>query len=742
MTLTGTNGDVIFDTLDSVDGTSARTITLTGVLDGPGGLLKQGAGNLVLNNAAGTFTGTAQVEGGILFVNSGAAATATVKAVAGGTVQPGTLAAAGTGTVATLDLDGGTAAFRIGTSTDLLIAPTFTVTSASLISVIPDNVLTAPSSFTVIDYTGTIGGLGVSSGLTFASSNPHLSGTLEDDTTNTVLKVNITAADYVIWKGNLDGNWNVNATSNWVLGSDGTTPSNFYEFDVVKFDNGGLATNPSVTLVDTITPATLAVENTTGTYTFQGTGIIGGTGLTKSNDGSLVLLNDNTYSGTTTITGGTVTVGNGGTIGTLGGTGNITLSNATLAFNRSDAQILGRTIVGTGGTLIKDGANTLTMNAANNTCDIVINKGTLAARAGGWTTSFAANRTITVNAPGILDTTTHALGGLGGATRPNNIILNEDAVWKLNAEQQLPNTALTMTAAIVNGPGDVRGGGTITTVAHDTKSSVINAPMSTGNGPITFNVADGAVPIDLSVTGNIGGGYGITKSGLGTLVLSGTANTYAGDTAVTAGTLSIGSAYLADAADVLISTGATLDLTTGTTDTIDELKLDGIAQEAGVYGALLSGAQFEVSYITGSGTLTVTTGPAGYAGWAAINAPGQTVGQDYDNDGVSNGVEWVLGGTKDTNDLDKLPDVSTPGGDLVFTFLRDQNSETPDTALSIQVGTNLVDWPNTYPVPNEPGVYDPVTVVDNGSGFDIITLTIPQALDAKKFARLNVTISP
>jgi autotransporter-associated beta strand protein len=300
-----------------------------------------------------------------------------------------------------------------------------------------------------------------------------------------------------------------------------------------------------------------------------------------------------------------------------------------------------------------------------------------------------------------------------------------------------------MTAGILNGPGDVRGGGTIVSVAHDSKSSVINAPMSTGNGPITFNVADGAVPIDLSVTGNIVGGNGLTKSGLGTLVLSGTANIYAGNTTVTAGTLSIGSAYLADAADVLITTGATLDLTTDTTDTIDELKLDGAAQKAGVYGVIGSGAQFEVSYITGTGTLTVTTGPAGYAGWAATNAPGQSAGQDYDYDGVSNGVEWVLGGTKDTNDLDKLPQVSTTGGNLVFTFLRDQNSETPDTALRIQVGTNLVDWTDNYAVPNDPVANNPgVTVADHGGGFDIITLTIPQALDAKKFARLNVTISP
>jgi autotransporter-associated beta strand protein len=166
----------------------------------------------------------------------------------------------------------------------------------------------------------------------------------------------------------------------------------------------------------------------------------------------------------------------------------------------------------------------------------VINDGVLAARGGGWATSFAASRTITVNAPGILDTTTHALGGLGGATLPNEIVINEDAIWKMNNEQQLPNTALTLNAGIVNGPGDIRGGGTIATVAHATKSSAINAPINNGNGAVTFNVADGAVAVDLSVTGNMGGGNAYTKTGDGTMVITG-ANTSTGGIALNGGTL-------------------------------------------------------------------------------------------------------------------------------------------------------------------------------------------------------------
>ncbi|MCX6880262.1 MAG: MBG domain-containing protein [Verrucomicrobia bacterium] len=132
----------------------------------------------------------------------------------------------------------------------------------------------------------------------------------------------------------------------------------------------------------------------------------------------------------------------------------------------------------------------------------------------------------------------------------------------------------------------------------------------------------------------------------------------------------------------------------------------------------------------------------GYGIWASANASTGTAADDFDGDGVSNGVEYVLGGTQLTNDLDKLPAVSTTGGDLFFTFLRDHASKTPDTALSIQVGLDLENWPVSYPVPNAVVANNPgVTVEDNGSGFDIITLRIPRDPDAEKFARLQVIVA-
>jgi len=597
MTLTGTNGDVRVNTLDSVDGTTPRTITLTGALSGSGGLIKEGAGSLALN-ASNSFTGTADVVGGSLFLNSGAAAAATVRISSAGTLRAGTPGTTGTGTVSTLDLAGGNVTLRQGATSDLINAPTLNVSSASTISIIPTRQLLPGEVFDLISYTGTIGGLG-SSGISLNPiANPHYSAAL-DFSEDGYIKVDILSADTITWKGSVNGTWDVDTTSNWVLDSDEVTASKFYAFDAVTFDDSG--SNTAVTLAGTVNPALVEVDASQN-YSFSGSGISGSAGLVKMGSGTLTLLNDNSYLGGVSITGGSVVVGNGGTTGVLGGGGNIALSNASLTLNRSDAQTLARTITGTGGTLVKSGTAILTMSAANNTCDIVVNGGVLAARGGGWAASFAANRTITVNAPGILDTTTHALGGFGGATRPDNIVLNEDGVWALNNEQQLPNTAVTMTAGIINGPGDVRGGGTIVTIAHPAKSSVINAPLSTGNGAITFNVADGDVAVDLEVAGAIIGGNAITKSGDGTMLSIGT-NTYTGATNINGGVLQIGNGGTTGS----IGTGAVTNNASLVIDRSDNLTVSNVISGSGS--------------LTKNGSATLTLGAVStYSGNTVVNA--------------------------------------------------------------------------------------------------------------------------
>ena len=140
--------------------------------------------------------------------------------------------------------------------------------------------------------------------------------------------------------------------------------------------------------------------------------------------------------------------------------------------------------------------------------------------------------------------------------------------------------------------------------------------------------------------------------------------------------------------------------------------------------------------------LTVTAA-SGYAGWSSTNAPSGTAADDYDGDGVSNGVEYILGGTKLTNDFGKLPTISTAGGNLVFTFKRDQASIDGTTAVTIQVGTTLASWPDSYTVGADSASSDShVTVQKNTPtpGIDTVTLSVPQGSGGGKFARLNVVV--
>jgi hypothetical protein len=130
------------------------------------------------------------------------------------------------------------------------------------------------------------------------------------------------------------------------------------------------------------------------------------------------------------------------------------------------------------------------------------------------------------------------------------------------------------------------------------------------------------------------------------------------------------------------------------------------------------------------------TGGGGYADWATTNAPTGTSADDFDGDGVSNGVEWVLGGTAATNDLAKLPKVSTTGGNLVFTFQRALASKTADTAVAIALSTNLETW-TPYDVDLPPVEVSP----GETEGFETVTLTVPMSPDGKKFARLQVIVT-
>ena len=127
----------------------------------------------------------------------------------------------------------------------------------------------------------------------------------------------------------------------------------FYLGDRVKFDDTAASTTAN--LASTVTPASLTVSNETKNFTWTGNGKLSGpVGLVKQGVGKLTIantgVNDNT--GMTTISGGTLEVGNGGTSGNLN---SAAIANAgTLVFNRSD-NITVANAIGGAGTVEKQG---------------------------------------------------------------------------------------------------------------------------------------------------------------------------------------------------------------------------------------------------------------------------------------------------------------------------------------------------------------------------------------------------
>jgi autotransporter-associated beta strand protein len=417
----------------------------------------------------------------------------------------------------------------------------------------------------------------------------------------------------ISWTGSVNGVWDIETTNNW---NNGGSADKYFDFDDITFPEAGTTTK-TITLNAPVEPGSIVMNNTS-TYAFSGNGsIFGATGFTKTGGGQLNMNLNNTFTGPASITGSTVSVG----AFTGLGSGPLTLSNATylstISMSNSALDIPAGTTstiqldggAGTGGT-----ANipSLTGDGTLNLTSIVIDKffGTFT------TTGFTGTLNVGPTAPA---TDLGEMRIRAGQTDFSNAVVNLTSTGVSNQQGGGGGTTVTV------GFGELHG---------DAGSSLI----AFNGGSATFpniNWEIGALDTNSNVAGVIADGGGaisnLTKVGTGTLTLTG-ANTYTGNTTVEEGTLSINSAYLAGTADVIISTGAILDLNFAGTDDIDSLYLDTTSQAIGLYGAIgNAGATFQVPYITGTGLLNVqTVGPP-------LTLPG-----DYNADGTVDAADYVF----------------------------------------------------------------------------------------------------
>ena len=147
------------------------------------------------------------------------------------------------------------------------------------------------------------------------------------------------------------------------------------------------------------------------------------------------------------------------------------------------------------------------------------------------------------------------------------------------------------------------------------------------DGPAYFDISTGFTStINLPITG-VGS---MTKEGVGTLSISGTAPAYTGNTTITDGILSVAatSDWLADSSTVTITAGAlNLNFTSNLDqDDIAALILPSLGSVSGVWGPVGSGAANETAFITGVGTLNVNGVPEPGAAVSLLGGLGMLLG--------------------------------------------------------------------------------------------------------------------
>ena len=271
-------------------------------------------------------------------------------------------------------------------------------------------------------------------------------------------------------------------------------------------------------------------------FATQSTAITGTGRLTFNSAGTLILTASNTYTGSTTISAGTLQVGMSGTTGVLG-PGTVT-NNATLAFSRSDAVTFADAIIGTG-SLVQRGSGVLTLTATNTYAGTTtISSGTLQVGDGG------------------------TVGTLGSGTVFNNAALvfnRSDVLTAANAISGTGSlTKLLSGTVTLSGTNSYSGGTTVS-------AGRLVGTTSSLQGTITNNVA---VTFDQSTSGTYAGsmaGTGsLVKSGLGAVTFSGS-NAIAGGVAINAGTLAVGSANALGSSGTISFGGGTLQYTASNT---------------------------------------------------------------------------------------------------------------------------------------------------------------------------------
>lgn len=211
------------------------------------------------------------------------------------TMSASTASITGSGsTTGTLTVSAGTIYLDPSNPTAAVTGSNVSITGATKAELLTQQLL-GTTTYTVLKYTGTFTGLA-------NLSSSQTRGTFADDTLGKKITFAATTATRT-WNGTAGSVWNTSSLS-WNEGD-----QKFYAGDAPVFGDTGAG---SLTISGVVTPSTVTFFNSTGSdYTLTsaaGNQIGGPATLVKSGTGTLTLLGANTFTGITTVTGGSLVI--------------------------------------------------------------------------------------------------------------------------------------------------------------------------------------------------------------------------------------------------------------------------------------------------------------------------------------------------------------------------------------------------------------------------------------------------
>lgn len=519
-----------------IDSSTNNAVVTTPLLAGSpnGGLTKLGSGTLTLT-AVNTFTGPITNNAGTLFLNTTNGTSTYPGAVQ---VNAGTLQATTTSHLLgaiTINSNANLAIMQNGSTTASVGNLTFdgagTLPGASLsLAVTAGNVPSVPfvnagtitlngtnsinlvgaanvGTIALIKYSGAIAGSG---NITNLSLPQGVVGSISNDVTDSILYAVITSAGPgIVWTGTnsvaaLTNLWDINSTTNWLLNSTATRYQQVVvPGDSVIFNDSGSGT---VILNTNVGPGNLTISNNARNYTFSGRGTITGpTSLLKLGTATNVInLTNNSYTGNTIISNGTLQVG---ATGAISPNANVVIAPTGTLEANGLAQITVSELIGSG----------IVDNASGNPVNLTVGSGT----GGTW------NGTIQDHGGQTLSLTKNGTGTwvVGGTNNLNSgasfsvrnqfnagttVITNNGVITMPTLEMYVANGAGTAASVVV-------AGGTLSL------SNLIALGTNGGVGTLIVNSGtishQGGVNNAFSSPNNIDvGGLG---SGTGTLIVNG-----------------------------------------------------------------------------------------------------------------------------------------------------------------------------------------------------------------------------